>query len=721
MNSQVRQNYHKDSEDAVNKQINLELYSSYVYLSMSYYFDRDDVALRHFAEFFKEQSHEEREHAEKLLKFQNKRGGRIILEDVKKPEQDEWSNGLEAMQRALQMEKDVNQSLLDLHKLSTGNTDPHVSSNVFVFLLAEGSIEILKVRMASQVCQNYHKDCEDAVNKQINLELYSSYVYLSMSFYFDQDDVALRHFAEFFKEQSHEEREHAEKLMKFQNKREGRIILEDIKKPEQDEWSNGLEAMQRALQMEKDVNQSLLDLHKLSTGNTDPHVSFCSFNALEISSCDFLESHYLDEQVKMIKKLGDHITNLKRLGPPENGMGEYLFDKHMLGEVITGHLESQNAIHQNQHGFMKSKSCLNNLLEFIEDVTKSSFVQGFFQKLGVKTTGANNQFALDTLKQHMGYDHSLSPSATCAKMAVHSHSAGTLRRTLGHTQHGGRTPPSSSLPNMADATQVDQSGAAELAARAPTGARRGRCQTRVPAVVREPMGSLCGLLPGLLVGLQPARGLLHCLKCRPGSVRCGSAAGRHLQLARGSHSQRGGQGRGPSQSQGRLNYPRECEEAINSQINQELTASYVYLSMSYYFDRDDVALRNFARFYMEQSVEEQKHADKLMKFQNQRGGRIVLWDIKKPKQDEWGNGLEAMECALQLEKDVNQRLLDLHKLATEHNDPSLCDFLESNYLNEQVEAIKKLGDHITNLKRLGAPDNGMGEYLFDKHTLGEGS
>uniref|UniRef100_UPI00398EDF0C ferritin heavy chain B-like n=1 Tax=Pristiophorus japonicus TaxID=55135 RepID=UPI00398EDF0C len=174
--------------------------------------------------------------------------------------------------------------------------------------------------MESQVHQNYPKDCEAAVNQQVNMELCSSYVYLSMSFYFDRDDVALRHFAEFFKEQSHEECEHAEKLMEFQNQRGGRIILADIKKPEQDEWSNGLEAMQRALQMEKNVNQSLLDLHKLSTGSTDPHL------------CDFLKTHYLDEQVKMIKKLGDHITNLKRLGAPENGLGEYMFDKHTLGE-----------------------------------------------------------------------------------------------------------------------------------------------------------------------------------------------------------------------------------------------------------------------------------------------------------------------------------------------------------------------------------------------------
>ncbi|XP_067834083.1 ferritin heavy chain B-like [Heptranchias perlo] len=110
------------SEDGVNKQINMELYSSYVYLSISYYFDRDDVALHHFVKFFKEQSQEKHEDAEKLLKFQNHLGGypvNWLRLPFQKPEQDEWSNGLEAMQRALQMEKDVNQSLLDLHKLST--------------------------------------------------------------------------------------------------------------------------------------------------------------------------------------------------------------------------------------------------------------------------------------------------------------------------------------------------------------------------------------------------------------------------------------------------------------------------------------------------------------------------------------------------------------------------------------------------------------------------
>ncbi|XP_043535518.1 ferritin heavy chain-like [Chiloscyllium plagiosum] len=174
--------------------------------------------------------------------------------------------------------------------------------------------------MASQVRQNYHQDCEAAINRQINMELYASYVYMSMYAFFDRDDVALKHVAKFFQHQSHEEREHAEKLMKFQNQRGGRVILQDVAKPDRDEWSNTLEAMRCALHLEKTVNQSLLELHKLASDKVDPHM------------CDFLETHYLDEQVKAIKQLGDFITNLVRMGAPQTGMAEYLFDKHTLGE-----------------------------------------------------------------------------------------------------------------------------------------------------------------------------------------------------------------------------------------------------------------------------------------------------------------------------------------------------------------------------------------------------
>ncbi|XP_062939945.1 ferritin heavy chain-like [Cynocephalus volans] len=171
----------------------------------------------------------------------------------------------------------------------------------------------------SQVRQNYHPDCEAAVNSQINLELYASYVYLSMAFYFDRGDVALPHFARYFLLQSHEKREHAEKLMRLQNQRGGRICLRDIKKPDRDNWERGLRAMESAVHLEKCVNLSLLDLHRLATDKADAHL------------CDFLESHCLQEQFKAIKELGGHLTILRKMGAPEAGMAEYLFDKLTLG------------------------------------------------------------------------------------------------------------------------------------------------------------------------------------------------------------------------------------------------------------------------------------------------------------------------------------------------------------------------------------------------------
>jgi len=167
-------------------------------------------------------------------------------------------------------------------------------------------------------------------------------------------------------------------------------------------------------------------------------------------------------------------------------------------------------------------------------------------------------------------------------------------------------------------------------------------------------------------------------------------------------------------SQVRQNYHQECEAGVNKQINLELYASYVYQQMAFHFNRDDVALPGFESFFSHESKEEREHAEKLMKFQNQRGGRIVLQDITKPSKQDWASGLEAMEAALELEKTVNQSLLDLHALATRHEDPQFADFLETHYLTEQVEAIKKLGDYVTNLKRVGS---GLGEYMFDKETL----
>ncbi len=58
-----------------------------------------------------------------------------------------------------------------------------------------------------------------------------------------------------------------------------------------------------------------------------------------------------------------------------------------------------------------------------------------------------------------------------------------------------------------------------------------------------------------------------------------------------------------------------------------------------------------------------------------------------------------------------QSLLSLHGVASDNNDAHLCDFLESNFLNEQVDAIKELSDLVTKMKRAG---DGLGVHIIDK-------
>merc|ERR1711971_176548 len=83
----------------------------------------------------------------------------------------------------------------------------------------------------------------------------------------------------------------------------------------------------------------------------------------------------------------------------------------------------------------------------------------------------------------------------------------------------------------------------------------------------------------------------------------------------------------------------------------EFYASYVYLSMSSYFNRDDQALHGFAAHFKTESGEERAHGMKLMEYQTKRGGRVVFQGVAKPTTMEWGTPLEAMEAALELGKD----------------------------------------------------------------------
>nr|GMC90124.1 ferritin-3, chloroplastic-like [Ipomoea batatas] len=177
---------------------------------------------------------------------------------------------------------------------------------------------------------------------------------------------------------------------------------------------------------------------------------------------------------------------------------------------------------------------------------------------------------------------------------------------------------------------------------------------------------------------------------------------------------------GAQVSLARQRYTDECEAAINEQINVEYSASYVYHSMYAYFDRDNVALKGMAKFFKESSEEEREHAEKLMKYQNTRGGRVKLHSILNPPPEfdnnEKGDALYAMELALSLEKLVNEKLLNLHAVADKNNDVEMQDFVEREFLVEQVEAIKKIAEYVTQLRMVG---KGHGVWHFDQRLLHE--
>ena len=81
-----------------------------------------------------------------------------------------------------------------------------------------------------------------------------------------------------------------------------------------------------------------------------------------------------------------------------------------------------------------------------------------------------------------------------------------------------------------------------------------------------------------------------------------------------------------------------------------------------YFNRDDQALTGFGAYFKKKSDEEREHGIKLANYQAKRGGVVVYADIAKPSTSEWGTPLEAAEAALELEKTVNQSLIDIHKV-----------------------------------------------------------
>ena len=163
----------------------------------------------------------------------------------------------------------------------------------------------------------------------------------------------------------------------------------------------------------------------------------------------------------------------------------------------------------------------------------------------------------------------------------------------------------------------------------------------------------------------------------------------------------------------RQNWSDVCEKALNKHINREYEASLAYHMLANYFNRDDVGLKKLVEYFNKASLEEREHADKLMDYQNMRGGVVVLDNInvknivlKKPHDISMAFGV-----ALDLEKEINHHLLNLHKISDEQLDAQFCDYLEGEFLKEQVEAISEISKIISIIERFNGDQHAIWNYL----------
>lgn len=115
----------KKLEDAINFQINRELYSEYYYLSMASYFN--SIGLDGFENFFLVQVEEERFHAMKLYRFLNEKGGRVKLNAIEAPKT-KFKSALEVFELAYEHEKLVSKLINDLMDLAIKEND-HAAKN----------------------------------------------------------------------------------------------------------------------------------------------------------------------------------------------------------------------------------------------------------------------------------------------------------------------------------------------------------------------------------------------------------------------------------------------------------------------------------------------------------------------------------------------------------------------------------------------------------------
>lgn len=163
---------------------------------------------------------------------------------------------------------------------------------------------------------------EAALNDQVNAEMYSAYIYLAMSAYFEDENFP--GFAHWMRLQFEEEMVHALKIYDYVNERHGRAVLTAIEAPPK-AWDTPLTAFQTAFEHEQYISSRIFDLVFLAREEKDPATeSFLGW--------------FVDEQVEEEASVDAVVQDLRRVEGFPSGL--FMLDRE-LGRRMAGGGESE--------------------------------------------------------------------------------------------------------------------------------------------------------------------------------------------------------------------------------------------------------------------------------------------------------------------------------------------------------------------------------------------
>lgn len=142
---------------------------------------------------------------------------------------------------------------------------------------------------------------------------------------------------------------------------------------------------------------------------------------------------------------------------------------------------------------------------------------------------------------------------------------------------------------------------------------------------------------------------------------------------------------------------KTMEKVLNEQILAEFSSAYLYLSMSAWFEGQN--LPGCAHWMKKQSGEEMEHAMKLFDYLPRRGGCVTLGAVPAPKH-EWKNATQVFEETLAHEKVVTRMICALMEQARQEKDYATENFI-AWFVDEQVEEEDTAAHILDKFQKLG--------------------